>query len=123
MKNIPFKKFKNRKKSISCCRTKALQKCPQRKGTCLKVFKTTPRKPNAGKRNITKVLLTNLKVVDVYIPGIANNLQKHSRVLIRGGRAQDTPGIKYRCIRGKYDLDALYGRRNKRSKYGVKKIE
>lgn len=122
MKKVPFKVCLLRKKFISKSRTQALQKCPQRKGVCLKVFKTTPRKPNAGKRNIAKVLLTNSKIVDVYIPGIKHNLQKHSRVLIRGGRAQDTPGINYRCIRGKYDLDSLFGRKNKRSKYGVKKL-
>jgi len=119
---IPFKKLKNRIKTSTKKRTKDLKKCPQKKGVCLRVFTTTPRKPNSGNRKIAKVCLTNGRVIQVYIPGIGHNLQKHSRILVHGGRAKDTPGIRYTAIRGKYDLDPLHGRKNKRSKYGVKKV-
>lgn len=94
--------------------------CPQKKGTCLKVFWIAPKKPNSANRRITKVLLTNKRRVTAHIPGIGHNLQRHSVVLIRGGRVKDIPGMKYRAIRDKYSLDGLHNRRNGRSKYGGK---
>ena len=103
-------------------RKKALEKCPQKKGICIKVFITTPKKPNSAKRKVSKVLLgTGTKVI-AYIDGIGHSLQKHASVLIRGGRRRDLPGVRYRTIRGKFDLNiepALI-RSSARSKYGQK---
>lgn len=102
-----------------------LKKCPQKKGTCLKVYQTTPKKPNSAIRKVTKVFLSNKKKLIAYVPGItfANEqpkLAKHSTVLVRGGRVKDLPGINYKVIRGKYDLPGLHSRRRARSKYGGK---
>jgi len=100
-----------------------LQKCPQKKATCLKVFNMTPRKPNSALRKVAWVLLSNYHRVHAYIPGMGHNtLQKHSIALIRGGRVKDLPGMKYTIIRGKFDLQRLHLRRKARSKYGGKKI-
>lgn len=101
-------------------RRKDLQLCPQKKGTCLKVFTTTPRKPNSAIRKVARVLLSNYNRVTAYIPGMSHNLQKHSAVLVRGGRVKDLPGVRYTIIRGKYDLQRLVDRRKRRSKYGTK---
>lgn len=87
---------------------------------CTRVLWVTPKKPNSATRKITKVVLSNKRRVIAHIPGIGHNLQKHSAVLIRGGRVKDLPGIKYRTIRGKYSLDGIYIRRNGRSKYGAR---
>jgi small subunit ribosomal protein S12 len=95
-----------------------LRKSPQKRGTCLKVFIMTPRKPNSAKRKVSRVLLSNYRRVHSYIPGITHNLQKHSSVLVRGGRVPDLPGMKYTNIRGKYDFRPLANRRNARSRYG-----
>lgn len=103
-------------------RTKALIGSPQKKGDCLRVFKMSPKKPNSAKRSVARVLLTNKKKTTVYIPGVDHNLQKHSTVLVRGGRAQDLPGVNFRVIRGKFDLERVYGRAKSRSKYGGRKI-
>lgn len=96
-----------------------LQRAPQKKGTCLKVFTTTPRKPNSAIRKIARVLLSNYRKITAYIPGMSHNLQKHSVVLVRGGRVKDLPGMRYTIIRGKYDLQRLIARRKGRSKYGT----
>ena len=96
-----------------------LQLAPQKRGTCLKVFITTPRKPNSALRKVARVLLSNYRRVTAYIPGMTHNLQKHSVVLIRGGRVKDLPGVRYTIIRGKYDLQRLTNRRKRRSKYGT----
>jgi len=96
--------------------------CPQKKATCLKVFHMTPRKPNSALRKVAWVLLSNGYRVNVYIPGMGHTLQKHSVVLIRGGRVKDLPGMKYTIIRGKFDLKRLSTRRQGRSKYGARKI-
>lgn len=96
-----------------------LKKSPQKRGTCLKVFITTPRKPNSALRKVARVLLSNYRRVTAYIPGMSHNLQKHSVVLIRGGRVKDLPGVRYTIIRGKYDLQRLVDRRKRRSKYGA----
>jgi len=100
----------------------AIDKCPQKKGTCVKVLTTTPRKPNSALRKIAKVILSNRKYIAAYIPGIGHNLQKHSTVLVRGGRVKDLPGMKYKIIRGKFDLRSLEIRSTSRSKYGAKKV-
>ena len=98
----------------------ALKQCPQRKGICLKVYKTTPKKPNSAMRKVAKVHLSSRYTVITYIPGIGHTLQEHSIILIRGGRVKDLPGVKYHAIRGKYDLLGIYSRKTSRSKYGTK---
>lgn len=100
-------------------RRRDLKLCPQKKGTCLKVFITTPRKPNSALRKVARVLLSGYSRVTAYIPGMSHNLQKHSVVLVRGGRVKDLPGVRYTIIRGKYDLHRLPDRRKRRSKYGT----
>jgi len=100
-------------------RRRDLQLAPQKKGTCLKVFTMTPRKPNSAIRKIARVMFSNYYRVTAYIPGMAHNLQKHSVVLVRGGRVKDLPGVRYTIIRGKYDLQRLIDRRKRRSKYAT----
>jgi small subunit ribosomal protein S12 len=107
-----------KKKKIN--KSPALKGCPQRKGICLKVYTKTPKKPNSALRKVAKVRLTSKYTVITYIPGIGHNLQEHSIVLIRGGRVQDLPGVKYHMIRGKYDLLGILKRKTSRSKYGTK---
>lgn len=101
----------------------ALESCPQRKGTCVRVYTVKPKKPNSAIRKVARVKLTTGKVITVYIPGLGHQLQEHSIVLVRGGRANDLPGVRYKMIRGKYDFNLAerIKRNNKRSKYGVKK--
>ncbi len=95
--------------------------CPFKRGVCIKVFTTTPKKPNSGLRKVAKVRLTNGMEVTAYIPGIGHNLQEHSVVLVRGGRVKDLPGIRYHIVRGTLDAAGVEGRRQGRSKYGTKK--
>jgi len=101
----------------------ALEKCPQRKGTCLKIYTVKPKKPNSAIRKIARVKLTTGRIITVYIPGLGHQLQDHCIVLVRGGRANDLPGVRYKMVRGKFDFNMLerIKRSNKRSKYGVKK--
>lgn len=113
---------KPRKKRIYKNRRPDLDKCPQKKATCLKVFIITPRKPNSALRKVAWILLSNYRRVHAYIPGMGHTLVKHSVVLIRGGRVKDLPGMKYTIIRGKFDLKRLHQRRKGRSKYGAKKV-
>jgi len=104
-------------------KTPALEKCPQKKGICLKVFLRTPKKPNSALRKLVKLrLLSNRKIVNAYIPGEGHNLQDYSAVLIRGGRVKDLPGVKYHLVRGKLDLLGLKDRKTSRSKYGTKNL-
>jgi small subunit ribosomal protein S12 len=98
----------------------ALKGCPQRKGICLKVYTKTPKKPNSALRKVAKIRLTSKYTVISYIPGIGHTLQEHSIVLVRGGRVQDLPGVKYHMVRGKYDLLGILKRTTSRSKYGTK---
>jgi small subunit ribosomal protein S12 len=102
-------------------RRRALQKCPQKKGVCIKVMVTTPKKPNSALRKITRVRLCTNVLVFAHIPGIGHNLQKYSTVLVRGGPVKDLPGMRYRVVRGKESLLPLYDRIRARSKYGVKR--
>ncbi|MBI2876743.1 MAG: 30S ribosomal protein S12 [Candidatus Tectomicrobia bacterium] len=99
----------------------ALKGSPQKRGVCLRVYTSTPKKPNSALRKVARVRLTNRVEVTVYIPGIGHNLQEHSIVLIRGGRVKDLPGVRYHVIRGTLDAMGVQGRRKSRSKYGAKK--
>lgn len=94
---------------------------PFMRGVCLKVYTTTPKKPNSALRKVAKVKLTNGMEVLAYIPGMGHNLQEHSVVLIRGGRVKDLPGVRYHIVRGKLDTLGVDGRRRSRSKYGAKR--
>src|SRR5210317_215110 len=102
-------------------KTPALEKCPQKKGVCLRVYTKSPKKPNSAVRKIAKIKLTNQNEIIAYIPGEGHNLQEHSVVLVRGGRVKDLPGVKYKVIRGVLDLQGVKGRKQGRSKYGTKK--
>jgi len=99
----------------------ALQRCPQRRGVCIRVFISTPKKPNSALRKVARVRLTNGIEVTTYIPGVGHNLQEHSIVLIRGGRVKDLPGVRYHVVRGALDTVGVEGRKNGRSKYGAKR--
>ncbi len=99
----------------------ALTACPQRRGVCIRVYTTTPKKPNSALRKVARVRLTNGYEVTSYIPGEGHNLQEHSIVLIRGGRVKDLPGVRYHIIRGTLDASGVSERRKSRSKYGSKK--
>ena len=99
----------------------ALMACPQRRGVCVRVYTTTPKKPNSALRKVCRVRLTNGMEVTSYIPGEGHNLQEHSVVLIRGGRVKDLPGVRYHIIRGTQDALGVSDRRQGRSKYGAKR--
>jgi small subunit ribosomal protein S12 len=102
-------------------KTPALQGSPQKRGVCVRVYTTTPKKPNSALRKVARVRLTNGIEVTSYIPGVGHNLQEHSVVLIRGGRVKDLPGVRYHIIRGTMDTAGVDDRRRGRSKYGAKK--
>jgi small subunit ribosomal protein S12 len=110
------RKLKKKKK-----RTIALEQAPQKKGICLRIFIQTPRKPNSALRKVARIKLSNFKIITAFIPGEGHSLQQHSNVLVRGGRVKDLPGMKYKIIRGKYDLSGLTSRRKRRSLYGTPK--
>ena len=99
----------------------ALKQSPQKRGVCLSVFTTKPKKPNSALRKVARVRLTNGYEVTAYIPGEGHTLQEHSSVLVRGGRVKDLPGVRYHIVRGAYDLKGVKIRKRSRSKYGVKK--
>ncbi|MDF1586376.1 30S ribosomal protein S12 [Geminicoccaceae bacterium 1502E] len=99
----------------------ALEACPQKRGVCTRVYTTTPKKPNSALRKVARVRLTNGFEVASYIPGEGHNLQEHSVVLIRGGRVKDLPGVRYHTVRGTLDTQGVNGRKQSRSKYGVKR--
>ena len=99
----------------------ALKSCPQKRGVCVRVYTTTPKKPNSALRKVARVRLTNGIEVTAYIPGEGHNLQEHSIVLIRGGRVKDLPGVRYDIIRGALDTAGVEDRNNSRSKYGTKR--
>ena len=112
---------KSREKVSKRNKVPALKSCPQKRGVCLRVYTTTPKKPNSALRKVARVKLTNGQEVTAYIPGEGHNLQEHSVVLIRGGRVKDLPGVRYHIIRGTLDTQGLEKRRQRRSKYGAKK--
>jgi small subunit ribosomal protein S12 len=99
----------------------ALRECPQKRGVCVRVYTTTPKKPNSALRKVARVRLTNGMEVTAYIPGIGHTLQEHSVVLVRGGRVKDLPGVRYHIIRGSLDALGVEDRRKSRSRYGTKK--
>ena len=112
---------KGRKKVDKKKKTPALQENPLRRGVCIRVYTTTPKKPNSALRKVARVRLTNGQEVTAYIPGIGHNLQEHSMVLVRGGRVKDLPGVRYKVIRGALDTAGVDDRRSGRSRYGAKK--
>lgn len=112
---------KGRKKMSSKSGSPALQACPQRRGVCVRVYTSTPKKPNSALRKVARVRLTNGIEVTTYIPGIGHNLQEHSLVLVRGGRIKDLPGVRYHVVRGTLDTAGVQNRGKSRSKYGTKK--
>ena len=112
---------KGRTKIQDKSKAPALDACPQRRGVCVRVYTTTPKKPNTAMRKVARVRLTNGKEVNAYIPGEGHNLQEHSIVLIRGGRVKDLPGVRYHLVRGTLDAAGVNGRLQSRSKYGAKR--
>ena len=112
---------KGREQTRKKSSTPALQGCPQKRGVCVRVYTTTPKKPNSALRKIARVRLTNGIEVTSYIPGIGHNLQEHSVVLVRGGRVKDLPGVRYHIIRGTLDALGVADRKQGRSKYGAKR--
>ncbi|MCA9692358.1 MAG: 30S ribosomal protein S12 [Myxococcales bacterium] len=112
---------KGRKRQIKKGTAPALKSCPQKRGVCVRVYTSTPKKPNSALRKVARVRLTNGMEVTTYIPGEGHNLQEHSMVLIRGGRVKDLPGVRYHVVRGTLDTTGVNGRRQRRSKYGAKR--
>ena len=112
---------KGREKVVFKSMSPILDNCPQKRGVCLSVTTTTPKKPNSALRKIARVRLVNKMEGTVYIPGIGHNLQEHSVVLIRGGRVKDLPGVRYHIIRGALDTAGVAKRKQSRSKYGAKR--
>ena len=114
---------KSRIKPVARNKVPALEKQPLKRGVCVKVYTTTPKKPNSALRKVARVRLSNGFEVTAYIPGEGHNLQEYSTVLMRGGRVKDLPGVKYHLVRGKFDFAGIKNRKTSRSKYGTKKIK
>ena len=112
---------KGRQQQRSKSSVPALQRCPQKRGVCTRVYTTTPKKPNSALRKVARVRLTNGYEVTTYIGGEGHNLQEHSVILIRGGRVKDLPGVRYHTVRGTLDTSGVTDRRQGRSKYGAKR--
>ena len=112
---------KGRQKQVKRSKSPVLDKCPQKRGVCLQVKTTTPKKPNSALRKIARVRLSNGKEITCYIPGEGHKLQEHSVVLIRGGRVRDLKGVRYHVLRGTLDASGVDGRTKSRSKYGTKR--
>ena len=110
-----------RSKQLKRNKVPALERCPQKRGGCTRVYTTTPKKPNSALRKVARVKLTNGFEVTSYIPGEGHNLQEHSVVLIRGGRVKDLPGVRYHVLRGILDTEGVKNRKQRRSKYGAKR--
>ena len=112
---------KGRKRLKKKKKTSALQGNPLRRGVCIRVYTSTPKKPNSALRKVARVRLTNGVEVTAYIPGVGHNLQEHSIVLVRGGRVKDLPGVRYKIVRGTLDTAGVEDRKSSRSRYGAKK--
>jgi small subunit ribosomal protein S12 len=112
---------KGRKQIKKKSKAPALERCPQKKGVCVRVYTTTPKKPNSALRKVARVRLTNGMEITTYIPGEGHNLQEHSVVLVRGGRVKDLPGVRYHMVRGTLDAVGVEDRKQSRSKYGTKR--
>jgi small subunit ribosomal protein S12 len=110
-----------RSKPVKKSDSPALKSCPQKRGVCVRVYTSTPKKPNSALRKVARVRLTNGMEVTTYIPGVGHNLQEHSIVMIRGGRIKDLPGVRYHVVRGSLDTLGVDGRMQSRSKYGAKR--
>jgi small subunit ribosomal protein S12 len=110
-----------RKRTKTKSKAAALQGNPQKRGVCVRVYTTTPKKPNSALRKVARVRLTNGMEVTAYIPGIGHELQEHAVVLVRGGRVRDLPGVRYHIIRGSLDTTGVKERKKGRSKYGAKR--
>ena len=113
---VKFKRLKQKRKTAA----PTLKACPQKRGVCIRVYTSTPKKPNSALRKIARVRLSNQMEVTAYIPGIGHNLQEHSVVLVRGGKVRDLPSVKYHIIRGTLDAAGVRDRKQGRSKYGAK---
>jgi small subunit ribosomal protein S12 len=122
---LTFKQLlkKGRQKKLNIIKAPLLKKNPQKKAVCLRIFVRTPKKPNSALRKLARIKLSDDTSSTAYIPGEGHNLMKFSVVLVRGGRVKDLPGVKYKLIRGKFDLESLKLRRQGRSKYGVKRFK
>ena len=112
---------KGREAAPKKSKTPAMEACPQKRGVCIRVYTTTPKKPNSALRKVARVRLTSGIEVTAYIPGEGHNLQEHSIVLVRGGRVKDVPGVRYKIIRGTLDTSGVRDRKQARSRYGAKK--
>ena len=112
---------KGRTDKVYTSKSAALDSCPQRRGVCVRVYTTTPKKPNSAMRKVARVRLTNGNEVNAYSGGEGHNLQEHSIVLVRGGRVKDLPGVRYHIVRGALDTAGVEGRNQRRSKYGTKR--
>ena len=112
---------KSRKKIVNKSASRELEKSPQKRGVCTRVYTTTPKKPNSALRKVARVRLTNGIEVNAYIPGEGHNLQEHSIVLIEGGRVKDLPGVRFHIVRGSLDTAGVNDRKTSRSRYGAKK--
>nr|YP_009339676.1 ribosomal protein S12 [Lobelia boninensis]YP_009339722.1 ribosomal protein S12 [Lobelia boninensis]APQ39135.1 ribosomal protein S12 [Lobelia boninensis]APQ39154.1 ribosomal protein S12 [Lobelia boninensis] len=112
---------KTRQPIRNVTKSPALKRCPQRRGTCTRLYTINPKKPNSALRKVARVRLTSGFEITAYIPGIDHSLQEHSVVLVRGGRVKDLPGVRYHIVRGTLDAEKVKDRQQGRSKYGVKK--
>ncbi|MEE9190494.1 MAG: 30S ribosomal protein S12 [Candidatus Neomarinimicrobiota bacterium] len=112
---------RGRRRVLKKTASPALQNNPQKRGVCIRVYTTTPKKPNSALRKVARVRLTNMMEATAYIPGEGHNLQEHSIVLIEGGRVKDLPGVRYHIIRGTLDTAGVTDRKTSRSRYGAKK--
>ena len=112
---------KGRTDKVYTSKSAALDSCPQRRGVCVRVYTTTPKKPNSAMRKVARVRPTNGNEVKAYSGGEGHNLQEHSIVLVRGGRVKDLPGVRYHIVRGALDTAGVEGRNQRRSKYGTKR--
>ena len=112
---------KSRLKKPYTIKKPALKQCPQKRGFCVRVYTRTPKKPNSALRKVAKIRLSNYASLIAYIPGEGHNIQEHSIVLVRGGRIKDLPGVKYRLVRGVFDLQNVPNRKQGRSKYGTRR--
>jgi len=110
-----------RERQLIKTKSPALQRAPQKRGVCVRVYTQTPKKPNSALRKVARVRLTNGIEVTTYIPGVGHNLQEHSIVLVRGGRVKDLPGVRYHVVRGTLDAVGVQNRKQSRSKYGAKR--
>ena len=112
---------RGRERPVKKSKSQALKSCPQKRGVCVRVYTSTPKKPNSALRKVARVRLTNGMEVTTYIPGVGHNLQEHSIVMIRGGRVKDLPGVRYHVVRGSLDTLGVENRMQSRSKYGTKR--